>query len=62
MSKREEFVDKYLTLCTKYGYYVGNSSPYSEVRIYEIMTLGRVFVHEDELFQEHVEECLEDIK
>lgn len=60
-AKKSEFVDKYLTLCEKYKYFIGSSSAYGEVRIYEILRTGGVFVKEDEMWEGHKEEVLEDL-
>jgi len=59
--EKAEFVEQYLELCEEYGYFIGNSSVYGEARIYEIMRTGKVFVKEDEMWESHKEEILEDL-
>jgi hypothetical protein len=59
--EKSEFVDKYLSLCEKYGYYVGNSSAYGEARVYEIVNTGKVLIQGDEMFEGHREQLLEDL-
>ena len=60
-AKKAEFVEKYLALCEKYKYFIGNSSAYGEARIYEIFSTGNVFVKDDEMFEDHKEELLGDL-
>ena len=60
-AKKSEFVDKYISLCEKFNYYIGNSSVYGDARIYEIMNTGQVFIKEDEMWEDHKEQILEDL-
>lgn len=59
--EKAEFVDKYLSLCEKYGYYIGNSSVYGEARIYEILQTGKVLIQNDDMFEDHKDQVLEDL-
>ena len=58
---KAEFLQDYLQLCEKYGYYVGTSHPNARLMLYEIINTGKVFVQEDELYNETKLQLLEDL-